>query len=182
MEFILNNIKFPKTKTRNNISSKSIECFCLGEVNYRGQKYLNKKTKGESKWNFKYPDLLKNLTNLITSHDPNFEWTTIQINKNIQSPPHIDKNNVGMSYIIGFGDYTGGDLVIEGIPHDIKNKFLKFDGTLGHWVSDFIGTRYSIIFFTHTFKPPSQKFRNIRVKIDGLYNKTKLIKPYKNNL
>ena len=163
--------KFPKRMSRKNISDKPIEGFCLGEVNYRGQKYLDYRTKGPSKYNTIYPELLDMLNNLVINHDPDFMYTTIQINKNVLSPPHIDKNNVGLSYIIALGDFKGGELVIEGCKHDIKNKFFKFDGNLGHWTAPFMGTRYSIIFFTHTFKPPSSSKRYIMITTEGEFIK-----------
>ena len=160
---LLDSIKFPKNYSRKNImTGKPLECFCLGEVNYRGQKFLNYKTRGPSKHNEKFPELLQKLTELINNYDPDFKFTTIQLNKNIQSPRHIDKNNVGYSYIIGLGDYNGGELNIENLgDFNIKNSFLKFNGTNPHWTSAFQGTRYSIIFFTHTFKPPRRDKKNI---------------------
>ena len=33
------------------------------------------------------------------------------VNKNQKASSHTDINNVGESYIIGLGDYTGGELV-----------------------------------------------------------------------
>ena len=174
----LENIKFPKTTSRKNISNKATEAFVLGEVNLRGQKILNYKTRGDSRFNKRFPDLYDLLRDFIKQHDPDFNYTTIQLNKNIQSPPHIDKNNVGYSYIIGLGDYTGGNLVIEGKQYDIKNKWLKFDGRLGHWVEPFTGTRYTIIYFTHTFKPPCPSLRDIKVTTEGIFKKDQLIKKY----
>jgi hypothetical protein len=112
-------------------------------------------------------------------YDPSFEYTTIQVNKNVVSKPHVDKNNVGPSYVIALGDFTGGNLVVEGKEHNIHNRFLKFDGTKGHWITPFNGTRYSLVFFQHTFKPPHPSLRNIVVKHDGLYQGNELIKSYK---
>ena len=175
---ILNKTKFPKCYSRPNIAKNS-EMFCLGSVPYRGQKSVGNKTRGDSKWNNVYPELYEQLKRMISEFDTNFTYTTIQINKNITSPPHVDKNNVGPSYIIALGDYEGGgDLVVEGKPHNIKNKFFKFDGKKGHWTAPFVGTRYSIIFFTHTFKPPNPSLRYLEVKEDGLYNRNVLIKSY----
>lgn len=108
------------------------------------------------------------MKNFIKEYHPTFKYTTIQINKNIRSPPHIDKNNVGPSYIIALGEYSGGELYIEGKPHNIKNRFLKFDGTKGHWVAPFTGTRYSLVYFTHTFKPPHTFMRDLIVTEKGI--------------
>jgi len=176
---------FPKTTSRKNISDKPIEAFVLGKVNYRGQDCVNNKTKGPSRWNKIFPKLYRLIRKIIKNRFPNFKYTTIQLNKNIKSPPHIDKNNVGPSYIIGLGDYTGGNLVIEGKQYDIKNKWKKFDGRLGHWVESFTGTRYTLVFFTHTFKPPCPSLRSYIITKKGIYKKDKtgvkiLIKEYDN--
>ena len=176
----LENIKFPKTSSRKNISKKPIESFVLGQVHYRyrSQKSLNGKSKGPSRWNIKYLKLFKKLKELISFYHPDFKYTTIQINKNILSPPHIDKNNVGKSYIIGLGDYQGGELNIEGKKYNKKNRWKYFDGTKGHWTEPFSGNRYSIIYFTHTFKPPNPVTRSLTVNKKGLYYKNELIKKY----
>jgi hypothetical protein len=174
----LESTKFPKTTSRKNISSKPIEAFVLGDVNYRGQLKLGGKTRGPSRYNRKFPELLKALKNLIAHHHPNFKYTTIQLNKNVLSPPHIDKNNVGPSYIIGLGEYTGGELSIEGRKFSIKNKWKFFDGNKGHWTEPFKGTRYSIVFFTHTFKPPNAKLRHVKITKRGMYNKNELLRTF----
>jgi hypothetical protein len=174
----LENIKFPKNKSRVNVSAKPTEAFAMGSVNYRGQKSLGGRTKGPSRFNKKFPELYESITDLIRFYKPNFKYTTIQVNKNIRSKPHVDKNNVGPSYIIALGDFTGGKLVIEGKEFNIKNRWKKFNGTLGHWVEPFKGTRYSLVYFTHTFKPPCASLRNIEVKPDGLYKNKELMKSY----
>jgi hypothetical protein len=59
----------------------------------------------------------------------NYTFEAVTINENQQAAAHVDKNNKGHSYIIGLGDYTGGDLVFtnENSPyygtHNIKNKW-----------------------------------------------------------
>lgn len=178
----LNKIKFPKCKTRKNVSDSSITAFCLGTVNYRGQKKLGGLNKGDSKYNTKFPELYKiikdEMKKVIDVYYPGFTYTTIQINKNVKCDPHIDKNNVDESLIVSLGDYDGGELIIEGKEYDIKNKVLKFDGHKGHWTNDFTGDRYSLIFFTHTFKPPNPSLRNITITKQGMYKKGELIKKY----
>ena len=174
----LENTKFPLNSSRKNVSNKSTTSFAMGEVNYRGQKKLGGKTKGPSRFNEKFPELFILLKNLIKIWKPDFNYTTIQVNKNVISEPHIDKNNVGPSYGIALGDFNGGDLVLEGKEFCIKNKFKKFNGTLGHWITPFKGTRYSLIYFTHTFKPPCPSLRTIKVTKDGLYKKDEKIKSY----
>ena len=170
-------IKFPKNRTRNNVAMVSTS-FVLGEVNYRGQACLNYKTRGPSSYNKKFPQLYNILLEFMKTNYPDFKFTTIQVNKNVLSQPHIDKNNIGPSLIFALGDYSGGSLVIEGKPYNIKNTILYFDGKKGHWVEPFVGDRYSIVFFTHTFKPPNPSERKIKVQKDGLYKNGQLIKKY----
>lgn len=147
----LQSITFPKNKTRLNIKgSQSTTSFVLGDVNYRGQKYLNGRTRGPSKWNIKFPKLYERIQQLISLCKPDFEYTTIQVNKNVECQPHIDKNNVGNSYIIGLGNYTGGELIIENKYFNIKNRWKKFDGHCAHWVAPFKGDRYTLYSYIQT--------------------------------
>lgn len=174
----LESIKFPACTSRKNVSDKPVDAFVLGEVNYRGQKSVGYKTRGPSRHNKRFKNLYNILQLLIKYCKPDFEYTTIQVNKNVMCNPHVDKNNVGPSYIIALGDFTGGDLVIEGKEYSIKNKFKKFNGTKGHWITPFKGTRYSIVYFTHTFKPPHPSVRNLKVTKNGLYKDDILVKHY----
>jgi len=175
----LSETKFPLNSSRVNVSQNKTTSFALGEVNYRGQKKMDGKTRGPSRFNRKFPELFTLLKDLIKLWKPDFPYTTIQVNKNVVSMPHIDKNNIGPSYGIALGDFYGGELVIEGSNFCIKNKFKKFNGTLGHWITPFSGTRYSLIYFTHTFKPPCPSLRNIKISKEGMYKKNILIKSYK---
>ena len=176
----LENTKFPRCSSRRNVSDKPIDAFVLGSVNYRGQKSVGGKTKGPSRYNEKFPKLYRLIKALIKEHNSSFPYTTIQVNKNVVSKPHVDKNNVGPSYVIALGDFEGGNLVIKGKEYNIKNKWKKFDGTQGHWITPFEGTRYSLVFFTHTFKPPCPSLRNVKVTTRGLYKNDVLIEKYKN--
>jgi len=171
-------INFPKNTSRKNISSEPTSSFVLGSVNYRGQKSLGGRTRGPSIFNTKFPKLYSLVKKLIKLHKPDFKYTTIQVNKNIQSDPHIDKNNVGPSYIIALGNFTGGALVIEGERFNIFNTWKHFDGTLGHWVEPFEGERFSLVYFTHTFKPPCPSLRHVKITTSGYYKNGELKKSY----
>ena len=84
---------------------------------------------------------------------PEHDFDCVMINKNFKCPAHKDKNNIGESIIIGFGDYVGGDLVVDGVPHCIYYTPLYFDGNKKeHYVNDFIGDRYSIVLCKSRFK------------------------------
>ena len=79
---------------------------------------------------------------------PDFKFNAVTINKNWKCPPHFDNKNSGVSLICGLGDYTGGDLLVEGKAIDIKYKPHIFNGSLQeHSTADFQGERYSIVLF-----------------------------------
>jgi hypothetical protein len=81
---------------------------------------------------------------------PDFEFTSIQVNKNYNSALHVDSNNLGPSYVVGVGDFTEGQLWVEGLGvTDVKGKWTAFDGNIPHMTLPFSGTRYTFIFFTH---------------------------------
>ena len=48
------------------------------------------------------------ITRYFNQQVPRRKYTTIQFNKNYATKMHVDGNNEGPSYIVGFGDYTGG--------------------------------------------------------------------------
>lgn len=75
-------------------------------------------------------------------------WDGIQVNQDYQTAPHYDSHNVGDSYIVGFGPYFGGNLVIGDKQYDIRHTGYKFDGSKHlHSTSPFCGPRFSIVFF-----------------------------------
>lgn len=78
---------------------------------------------------------------------PDFTYQSIQVNQNYRSQPHKDKGNLGISAIVGFGDYVGGALNIETVDVDIKHKLIFFDGSeLLHFTQVWEGDRYSLVF------------------------------------
>lgn len=94
----------------------------------------------------KYKALWDLCSKLMKTKHPSFKFTTIYINKNHVSPPHQDGNNKGPSYIVGLGNYTGGQLVVGTKTYNIKNKLVQMDGNITHYTKPFTGERYSIIF------------------------------------
>lgn len=52
--------------------------------------------------------------------------------------------------IIGFGDYTGGDLWVSGIGgHNCRDNLIEFDANLPHATLPFTGERYTVTYFLH---------------------------------
>eukprot|EP00931_Biecheleriopsis_adriatica_P056578 TRINITY_DN33529_c0_g1_i1.p1 TRINITY_DN33529_c0_g1~~TRINITY_DN33529_c0_g1_i1.p1 ORF type:complete len:927 (+),score=197.65 TRINITY_DN33529_c0_g1_i1:118-2898(+) len=100
-----------------------------------------------------FPELARCAFELERSLRPNrAPSSTIAINKRAQFLPHVDSGagaGQGISLIVGLGDYCGGELVVEGTPHDIRYKPLDFNGwTQRHWTQPFEGERFSLVWFT----------------------------------
>lgn len=78
--------------------------------------------------------------------------STIAINRHAQFTPHTDSGSgagQSQSLIVGLGQFTGGELVVEGEVHDVRYKPLEFSGwTQRHWTLPFKGERFSLVWFT----------------------------------
>jgi len=76
---------------------------------------------------------------------------------------HRDNGNLGPSFIKAFGDFSGGCLEYwpedaggdlmqvpqkEKMPFDLNKGLALFNGNCAHQVSDFKGTRFSVVYFT----------------------------------
>ncbi|KAH8091458.1 acetylcholine-gated cation-selective channel [Aureococcus anophagefferens] len=130
----------------------------LGAVNVRGHGGM--RVSGAT---HERPRLAKLLCDVFRAHapDPAFRFTTIQINCNYEAALHVDKFNLGPSYIVGAGDYGppedpklpaefAGRLWVQGRGAlDVREQFVLFDGNAPHSTIPFAGARYTLIFFTH---------------------------------
>ena len=79
-------------------------------------------------------------------------YTSITVNQNYQATAHRDKGNVGQSYLVGFGDYKGGELEIHEGPltglHDVRQPIVADFTKILHSVRVFEGNRYSLVYYT----------------------------------
>ena len=152
----LQNLDFPK-QTRNNVGG-TYEGFVLGRITSwagKGDKAGYRKVDSLKTGKPKYKEVHKLAVNVMKKKDPKFPFTSIQFNKNKQMKKHKDAKNVGESYIIGLGNYTGGELIVyntdgksEKKRVNIKNKWYKFDGsTFPHETAPFTGTRYTLVYY-----------------------------------
>lgn len=93
-------------------------------------------------------------------------FNAITVNQNYRADKHRDKNNIGNSFLVAFGSYQGGDLLIhEGDlsgNHSIWHKPIVTDfSKVLHSVDHFTGDRYSLVYYQfHTNRsvplpPPS---------------------------
>ena len=110
---------------------------------------------GRSRNNKRYPEHYKEMLKIAEHLKIDCKWTTIMLNDNYKSLPHYDSNNDGVSCIVGFGDYVGGELNIENEKYDIRYKPLHMDASIQkHFTEDWTGSRYSIVFFRIKLKNP----------------------------
>tara|TARA_R110002126_G_C10168017_1_gene473517 strand:- start:40 stop:513 length:474 start_codon:yes stop_codon:yes gene_type:complete len=151
---ILKNFNYPKNTNRNNIKigDEIYRGFCLGLIySWRTKTKQNHRRLKMKKYIYLFDETKKYFLN--NSPEPDFKYTTIQYNSNHKCKKHKDKNNIGDSYIIGLGEYSGGRLIIydeNDNPKyiDINNKFYKFNGSqYYHETEDFIGDRHTLVFF-----------------------------------
>jgi hypothetical protein len=122
---------------------------------------------------WKRPELYYYLLEFGKKYVP-IEFNAITVNQNYQAAKHYDKNNNGNSYLVAFGDFTGGELLIhEGDlsgNHNICYKPIIADfSKILHSVAPFKGKRYSLVYYKFMNKrltelpPPS-----VRIE-DGKY-------------
>jgi hypothetical protein len=110
-----------------------------------------------SSFTLKCPELYEELKILINKINPNFEYTSIQVNHNVTCNRHKDKGNIGKSIIVSTGDYIGSNFVIENDIYNTYHQPISFDGSkLFHWnTNDLIGNKYSFVFYNSKY---SKKF------------------------
>ena len=163
---MLRELKWPKTARPNVLRQSYVDAgfsgyegFVLGMItSWAGKgsragyrKMLSMKTREP-----KYKKLFRESKKLMRMKDPKFKFTSIQYNKNHRAARHRDAKNTGVSYIVGLGDYTGGELTIfdeqekNPVKHNIKNKFYTFDGSkYPHETCPFSGERYTLVFYSN---------------------------------
>ena len=110
---------------------------------------------GRSRNNRRYPEHYTEMLKIAELINPNCKWTSIMMNDNYKALPHRDKNNEGISCIVGFGDYTDGELNVEDKKIDIKYKPYHMDASIQtHFTEKWSGCRYSLVFFRIKLKNP----------------------------
>ena len=67
-------------------------------------------------------------------------FTSVQVNDSLKCAAHKDKHNMGDSYIVAFGDFEGGELIIEDKEYNIRHRPMVFNGSnMVHSTKDFKG-------------------------------------------
>ena len=134
-------------KRTGSISQKNARQTSFGSSYYRGKKNISLYTK-------KYPWILPLFKEFINSHYPDFQFSSVYVNRNVVCKKHLDSKNVGESLLVGVGPYTGGQTTLYIGKADkpkkfhIKSQSLIFNGSeIPHKSDKFKGTRYSLVFF-----------------------------------
>jgi hypothetical protein len=120
-----------------------------------------------SRNNWRRPYLYKLLLDYGNQY-VDISFNAITVNQNYRAGKHYDRHNGGESYLVAFGSYTGGDLLIhEGDlsgTHNIWCNPIKADfSKICHSVEHFTGDRYSLVYYNFTsprmppLPPPSVK-------------------------
>jgi PKD repeat protein len=138
----ITSITIPNNSSRVNSGYGRTQVFGYGNVRSIGY--------GMFANNKRYPELYGLLVELGKMIVPDeIPWTTIQVNHNYKTKKHIDKNNRGYSLSLSFGNFTGGELVVNGNEYQTKNNPLIFNGSLNeHYNKPIKGNRYSLVYFT----------------------------------
>jgi len=82
-----------------------------------------------------------------------FNFTSAQL---IRNGTKLDKANKGLSYMVGFGSYTEGDIVLkipDDTPFNIRHRPLVFDvSKVDHWSKEIRDTRWLLVFYSISSK------------------------------
>ena len=102
---------------------------------------------GLSYYSKKYP-MLYQVLKKYGEQICDFPFQSIHVNHNVTCPPHRDTSNQTKSCIVSFGEYTGGEFVIEGeVFHTFENPVTFNGAEKEHWNLPHVGDKYSIVFF-----------------------------------
>ena len=118
------------------------------------------------------PKLYKMLLDFGLRYCP-IPFTSITLNQDYAAAPHRDKGNTGLSYLVSFGDFQGGELEILEHPDlsgvmNINCHPILFDGAnLTHAVRPFTGHRYSLVYYTLAEEPAKKLVQYTPIELPG---------------
>lgn len=109
-----------------------------------------------SRQNWLRPYTFKLLQDFATKY-VDISWNAITVNVNYKAEPHYDRHNIGNSYLVAFGNFSGGELEIcngeySGL-YDVRHKPMIEDfSKVLHSVTPFEGNRFSLVFYWYDLK------------------------------
>ncbi|KAH8078864.1 hypothetical protein JL720_9614 [Aureococcus anophagefferens] len=99
-------------------------------------------------------------------------FTSLAVTHGFRGSPHIDTENLAAFYGCSLGDYSagGGMIAVEYDAStvcwvDTRRRFGRVDGRFPHWVTDYSGERYSLIYY----RTEGDADRLPDVPVDGAY-------------
>jgi len=97
----------------------------------------------------KHPHIWKLIQQIGKQLPDDFKYTSVFVNHNVICNPHKDKNNIGKSILLSFGDYEGCNIVIDGVEYNANRQPVLFNGVLlEHYnTPNLVGNKYSLVFF-----------------------------------
>ena len=106
-----------------------------------------------------HPDLGDIFKEFATFYFDGFVFDQVQMNKNYGVGRHKDSKNIGNSVLVCFGCYSGGDTIVEyeneTVHYKPNERPVIFNGSkYYHYVQEFTGDRYSLVFFKNNRKTP----------------------------
>jgi len=113
-----------------------------------------------------WPDLVRVLCAACREADPDFRFTSIQVNLNTKYLMHTDGIDAGPSRMIACGNFTAGRMWLHDSSADswsaidVREKWIAFDGREFHLTEDWDGPeRWSLVYFSN---PTWRKARRSR--------------------
>ena len=104
-----------------------------------------------SRQNWLRPYLYKLLLDFAAKY-VTIPYTSITLNQNYRAKAHRDKGNIGNSFLVAFGSFTGGNLkILDGDLKgsvDVRTPLIADFSKMTHEVEEFEGDRYSLVFYT----------------------------------
>lgn len=144
--------KINKTAKRSRFQGVPFEFATFGIVKER-LNTPNGKSYSLSAYSKKHPGIHDAIFEFGKNYCP-FIFNSVYVIKNAKTPRHKDGNNVGLSMLVSFGDYTGGHINISTgqhqptFTHDANLQPIVFDACkYEHWNEAFIGDKYSMVFY-----------------------------------
>ena len=106
------------------------------------------------------PKLYKLLLDFGNQYVTDISWNAITVNEDYKANKHYDRGNDGPSFLVAFGEYEGGRLLIH--EHDISGAYTiknhpivtDFSKHL-HSVEPFTGRRISLVYYKLARTPPN---------------------------
>lgn len=116
-----------------------------------------------------WPELARVLCAACREADPDFRFTSIQVNLNTKYRMHTDGIDAGPSRMICCGNFSRGQMWLHNSTGgtwsamDAREKWIAFDGREFHLTEDWIGPeRWSLVYFSNPTWRKARKSRKGR--------------------